>query len=78
MSAGNTFNFDQSARNTQNGNNSQSVLFDVRRTNYTSPQENFTYSGLNKPSVDWDRLVDDVMKEEICKLSQVYQPLSKS
>ena len=68
----NNFNTSQD-NNNQSKSQSQSMLFDSQKTYYTSPQENFTYTGINKPSVDWDREVDQVIKEEIKELAKQYQ-----
>ena len=68
-----TNNFFSNSTSNQEKDNSVSVIYDSRRNNYTSPQENFTYRDSKKSSVDWDLQVEEVMKEEIVKLSRHIQ-----
>ena len=78
MSGSNNFNFSlngspSNSTTNQDAGNSKSVIYDSRRNNYTSPQENFSYKNFNKSSVDWDFQVEEVWKEEITKLSSHIQ-----
>ena len=76
MSGSYNFYFNGSPSNSatsqpQEAGNSQSVIYDSRRNNYTSPQENFIYTDpFQRPSVDICHEVDEVMKEGILKVSQ--------
>merc|ERR1711953_656739 len=80
MSGNNSFDFSlngsastSNSTPNQEAGNSKSVIYDSRRNNYTSPQENFHYPDFKKPSVDWDHEVDVVYNEEITKLSGTIQ-----
>ena len=72
MSGNYNFNFSSNGSSSSSATSQpQSVIYDSRRNNYTSPQENFIYTDpVKKPSVDICHEVDEVMKEGILKVSQ--------